>query len=213
MMDPKLAEEEDLRRILDAHVLKLKAETDRANSNGERAERHGAEVTRLAAEVRGLNADVMRLRNESQEATEKCTRIQALRLEDIRLIQQLRESLHSISEKHTNALDRLEKIQSEQEEAKVAEFALPEAFLEEMELAMLRFAEGYAEYGPGAADVLGLAGQWGDLHRKVMKLKRAMWSGEDGYLKREEEPEILRDIIGHCLLSLEMYQRGLEPGR
>lgn len=80
-------------------------------------------------------------------------------------------------------------------------------------LAYHRFQDAYIEYGPGAADDLGLAGQWGDLHRKVAKLKRAMWEGDPSYLTRESMPEILQDIIGHCLLALEMVERGLPVGR
>lgn len=69
------------------------------------------------------------------------------------------------------------------------------------------FAEAYIEYGPGAADETGLAGQWADLHRKVRKLKRLMWEGEEGYLSRESEEEILRDIISHAFLAMEMLRR------
>jgi hypothetical protein len=89
---------------------------------------------------------------------------------------------------------------------------LPDAYLRAMRDSMERFAEGYAEYGQGAADALGLAGQWGDLHRKVMKLKRPFWAGENS-LTRENADEILHDIIGHCLLALEMMERGFEGGR
>jgi hypothetical protein len=90
---------------------------------------------------------------------------------------------------------------------------LPEVFHEAAGAALERFAEGYAEYGPGAADELGLAGQWGDLHRKVGKLKPLMWEGDVERLTRETPQDILRDIIGHCLLALEMIERGFTPGR
>ena len=75
------------------------------------------------------------------------------------------------------------------------------------------FASKYGEYGEGAADALGLAGQWGDLHRKLMKLRRSFWVGESGYLVTEQEAEILRDMIGHCLLAIHMLDRGFEGGR
>ena len=76
------------------------------------------------------------------------------------------------------------------------------------------FEAAYIEYGPGAADETGLAGQWADLFRKVMKLKRFMWSGESPeYLKREGAEEILRDLAGHCFLALEMLERDMVGGR
>lgn len=89
---------------------------------------------------------------------------------------------------------------------------VPDAFVRLSTAALDRFAEGYAEYGPGAADALGIAGQWGDLHRKVMKLKASMWAGK-GRLTRETEEDILYDIVGHCLLALEMYSRDFTGGR
>jgi hypothetical protein len=75
------------------------------------------------------------------------------------------------------------------------------------------FTLKYAEYGEGAADALGLAGQWGDLHRKVMKLKRSLWVGDSGYLVSEDERQILADMVGHCLLAIHMIDRGLLGGR
>lgn len=89
---------------------------------------------------------------------------------------------------------------------------VPDAFVQLSTEALDRFAEGYAEYGPGAADSQGLAGQWGDLYRKVMKLRPSMWVGK-GRLTRETEEDILFDVIGHCLLALEMYARDFEGGR
>lgn len=79
--------------------------------------------------------------------------------------------------------------------------------------ALRRFHEALTEYGYGAADETGLAGQWADIHRKVRKLKRAMWEGDATYLTRETVPEILEDLIGHCLLALEMIERGANLGR
>lgn len=164
-------------------------------SRVERCDRAEANLIDAQAQVRQLRADLGTISQENRELHRR-----------LALAEQRRAEAE-------NALKEMQEAYAEATEARQAEFALPETFLEEMELAMVRFAEGYAEYGPGAADVLGLAGQWGDLHRKIMKLKRAMWSGEDGYLTREAEGDILRDIIGHSLLALEMYSRGLEPGR
>jgi hypothetical protein len=75
------------------------------------------------------------------------------------------------------------------------------------------FAAAFTEYGPGAADETGLAGQWADLHRKVRKLKRAMWEGDEDYLEREGMREILMDLAGHVFLALELIDRGQVGGR
>jgi len=64
-------------------------------------------------------------------------------------------------------------------------------------------AKAATHYPDSNADVLGLAGQFGDIYRKIGPLKRAMWDKEE--LTREQPPEILRDLIGHCLLALQMY--------
>lgn len=73
------------------------------------------------------------------------------------------------------------------------------------------FADAYTEYGPGAADVTGLAGQWADLYRKIMKLKRGMWDREGfDYLTRESAEEILKDLIGHAFLAWDQYNRSIE---
>ncbi len=89
---------------------------------------------------------------------------------------------------------------------------LPDAFLRVAMAALEAFAEGYAEYGEGAADGEGLAGQWGDMKRKIMKLRGVMWTGKQK-LTRETPQEVLRDIIGHALLALEMMERGFTGGR
>jgi hypothetical protein len=74
-----------------------------------------------------------------------------------------------------------------------------------------KFFEAYAEYGDGAADELGLAGQWGDLHRKVKKLKAELWEGRST-LVREDARAVLFDIIGHSLLAIDMLGRGMSGG-
>ena len=76
-----------------------------------------------------------------------------------------------------------------------------------------QFRAAYIEYGPGAADETGLAGQWGDLHRKVKKLKAPLWEGDETRLTRETPRQVLMDLIGHCFLAIEMMDRGLTPGR
>lgn len=185
-------------------------------SRVERCDRVEANLIDAQAQVRQLTADNNDLRARIKRLQADAFATQKGLEGSHRENQELYRRLALAEERRAdaqNALKEMQEVCAEATEARQAEFALPETFLEEMELAMVRFAEGYAEYGPGAADVLGLAGQWGDLHRKIMKLKRAMWSGEEGYLTREAEGDILRDIIGHSLLALEMYSRGLEPGR
>lgn len=76
-----------------------------------------------------------------------------------------------------------------------------------------QFTARYLEYGEGAADELGLAGQWGDLHRKVNKLKRQLWLGDDRVPTRESPREILLDIIGHAFLAIDMIDRSMTGGR
>jgi hypothetical protein len=75
-----------------------------------------------------------------------------------------------------------------------------------------QFTERFLEYGEGAADELGLAGQWGDLHRKVAKLKRELWCGDDRVQTRESAREVLLDIIGHAFLAIDMIDRGMTGG-
>jgi hypothetical protein len=79
----------------------------------------------------------------------------------------------------------------------------------ELTAAWEKFLEGYREYGEGAADELGLAGQWGDLYRKIKKLKRPLWEGDREALTRESPRQVLQDIIGHALLALDMLERGM----
>lgn len=74
-----------------------------------------------------------------------------------------------------------------------------------------QFIDAYLEYGDGAADELGLAGQWGDLFRKVRKLKPELWEGKE-HLTRETARQVLMDIIGHAFLAIDMIDRGLPGG-
>lgn len=70
------------------------------------------------------------------------------------------------------------------------------------------FVERNAEYGEDGANQLGLGGQFADINRKVLKLKRAMWDGESTYNWSEQPDEIMMDLIGHLLLSIQMYREG-----
>lgn len=63
------------------------------------------------------------------------------------------------------------------------------------------FVKKQTDYGNGADD-LGEAGQYAELHRKITKLRRAMWEGHE--LVGEPLREVLMDLIGHCFLAM-MY--------
>lgn len=66
-------------------------------------------------------------------------------------------------------------------------------------------ARDYSERdGVMAADLLGSAGQFAEIWRKIPKLKKGMW--DKNKLENETVPEILRDIIGHCLLALDSWE-------
>ena len=60
------------------------------------------------------------------------------------------------------------------------------------------FIESSHDYGVESYNSLGSKGQFVDINRKVMKLKRAVWEGEP--LKREEVREVINDLVGHLFL-------------
>lgn len=65
------------------------------------------------------------------------------------------------------------------------------------------FARKNADYGDGAK-VLGVRGQYADINRKMLKLKRALWDGE--LLEFEGADEVIMDLIGHLFLTLYMIR-------
>lgn len=71
------------------------------------------------------------------------------------------------------------------------------------------FSAKHAEYsqldGFEPHRVLGEQGQFAEIFRKVFKLKRAMWDGQE--LVTEGKREVLLDLIGHCFLALELIDR------
>jgi hypothetical protein len=76
------------------------------------------------------------------------------------------------------------------------------------------FARKNAEYGGGEngnASVLGIKGQYADIWRKMSKLKRAMWDGEQ--LEFEGTEEVISDMIGHLFLTLYMLRLREETDR
>lgn len=58
------------------------------------------------------------------------------------------------------------------------------------------------DYGDDGAGNLGVKGQYADINRKVLKLKRALWDGIE--LVGEPVDEVIRDLIGHLFLTLDM---------
>lgn len=64
-------------------------------------------------------------------------------------------------------------------------------------------------YGYETHNDLGLRGQYVDMYRKWCMLKRIMWEGHK--TTREPLREILMDMIGHCLLSVAVVDKGVDP--
>lgn len=55
------------------------------------------------------------------------------------------------------------------------------------------------EYGTHEDD-LGMRGQYADIHRKMKKLRNALWDGQP--LTHEQPREVILDLIGHLFLTL-----------
>lgn len=68
--------------------------------------------------------------------------------------------------------------------------------------ALNKFLRRNAEYGE-AANVLGVKGQFADINRKVIKLKRFMWDDEPMPDGAESIHTIVCELIGHLLLVLD----------
>lgn len=79
-------------------------------------------------------------------------------------------------------------------------------------LILPRFAQKFVaanqHYGPNNANVLGPAGQFADIWRKIGPLRRSLWEGVE--LTREGPDEICLDLIGHLLLTVDMLQQGVD---
>lgn len=70
-----------------------------------------------------------------------------------------------------------------------------------------QFRAKNADYSGAGAEphkVLGVQGQFADIWRKIWKLKKALWDGQT--LAGEQPEEILRDLIGHCFLTLDLLR-------
>lgn len=64
------------------------------------------------------------------------------------------------------------------------------------------FCERNAEYGE-EAHVLGTKGQFADINRKVIKLKRYLWDGVPVPPNAEDIPTIAGELIGHLLILID----------
>lgn len=71
-----------------------------------------------------------------------------------------------------------------------------------------RFVEKSLHYGDTNANVLGPAGQFADIWRKIGPLRRALWEGVE--LTQEGPDEICLDLIGHCFLTIDMIQQKVD---
>jgi len=54
------------------------------------------------------------------------------------------------------------------------------------------------DYGEDGFQELGARGQYSEIHRKVKKIKRVLWDGEE--LKHESVEEVVADLFGHILI-------------
>lgn len=69
------------------------------------------------------------------------------------------------------------------------------------------FLRKNAGYGNMHQD-LGVKAQYVDMHRKVRKLKRALWDLQD--IGDESPREVLLDLIGHCFLTIALIDAEAE---
>lgn len=72
------------------------------------------------------------------------------------------------------------------------------------------FVRKNAGYGEMHQD-LGVKAQYVDMHRKVRKLKRALWDLQD--IGDESPREVLMDLIGHCFLTIALIDAEEEKKR
>jgi hypothetical protein len=73
------------------------------------------------------------------------------------------------------------------------------------------FLQKNASYGEGAYHVDGLAGYWPELRRKVARLRRAIWQGEDTSDWTEQPAEIIFDLIGTLLMCYDLLSEQVGP--
>jgi hypothetical protein len=64
------------------------------------------------------------------------------------------------------------------------------------------------EYGEATHEGLGPRGQFSDIYRKVVKLKKFMWDEPEAVPEFEDIEEIIDDLIGHLFLTKDMIWKG-----
>lgn len=70
------------------------------------------------------------------------------------------------------------------------------------------FLEKSKDYGDESHEFMGAVGQFSDIYRKIIKLKRALVDGVE--LQGEQPVEILMDLVAHCWLTIAMLERDLD---
>lgn len=83
---------------------------------------------------------------------------------------------------------------------KVAREVITGVLPEVLNLWLQKCADYGGDAGDAFPDILGAKGSFADIWRKVWKLKRSLWDGEQ--LKFEQPREIMMDLIGTLLLTL-----------
>lgn len=81
-----------------------------------------------------------------------------------------------------------------------------------LEWTLAVFLQRNAEYGDGAHN-LGSRGQYADINRKVIKLKRYLWDGEPVRPGAEDVETIAAELIGHLLLLLDELRQPDSDGK
>lgn len=81
----------------------------------------------------------------------------------------------------------------------VVESVYDDMINDDLAAALDRFFRKASDYGLLFLE-LGVRGQYSDMHRKMHKLKKALW--EEQSLQGEQPDEILQDLIGNCLIAL-----------
>jgi hypothetical protein len=89
---------------------------------------------------------------------------------------------------------------------------LTDIVLEELPRFLKLFFAKNREYGENA-QTLGSKGQFADIWRKIGKLKVGLWDGHEERLTSEGVDEILRDLIGHCFLTLRIRSQERQQER
>jgi hypothetical protein len=83
-----------------------------------------------------------------------------------------------------------------------------EMLTRQLPLVLQHFYLKHQEYGEEGAYMLGARGQYADINRKIIKLKRSLWDGYAVPPGGESMQTVVSDLIGHCLLTLNFLDRG-----